>query len=71
MRSQFVPPADGIGHNICLLMPNAHREVAVKVKPTAVKWCIIEMKGHKDIRVSLFTLTAVTDSGGRPSALGS
>lgn len=35
------------------------------MKPTAVKWCIIEIKGHEDIRVSLFTLTTVTDSGGR------
>lgn len=46
-------------------MPNAHREVPVKMKPTAVKWCIIEIKGHEDIRVPLFTLTAVTDTEGR------
>lgn len=45
-------------------MPNAHREVPVKMKPTAVKWCIIEIKGHEDIRVPLFTLTAVTDTEG-------
>lgn len=25
------------------------------MKPTAVKWCIIEIKGHEDIRVSLYT----------------
>lgn len=35
------------------------------MKPTAVKRCIIEIKGHEDIRVSLLTLTTVTDTGGR------
>lgn len=46
-------------------MPDAHREVAVKMKPTVDKWCIIEIKGQGDVRVSLFTLT-VTDVGGWP-----
>lgn len=46
-------------------MPKARREVAVKMNPTAVKRCIIEIKGHEDIRVSLYTLTTVTDTGGR------
>lgn len=36
-------------------MPEARREVAVKMKPTAVKRCIIEIKGHEDITVSLYT----------------
>lgn len=44
-------------------MPKARREVAVKMKPTAVKRCIIEIKGHEDIRASLCTLTTVTDTG--------
>lgn len=47
-------------------MPDAHREVAVKMKPTVPKWCIIEIKGQGDVRVSLFTLTTVTDAGGWP-----
>ena len=37
MQPRFVPPADGIGHNILLWMPKARREVAVKVKPAAVR----------------------------------
>lgn len=47
-------------------MPHAHRGVAVEMKPSAGKWCIIEMKGQGDVRVSLFTLTSVTDAGGWP-----
>lgn len=47
-------------------MPDARREVAVKMKPTAAKWCIIEIKGQGDVRVSLFALTTVTDTGGWP-----
>lgn len=47
-------------------MPDTHREAAVKKKPTAAKWCIIEIKGQGDVRVSLFTLTTVTDMGGWP-----
>lgn len=38
-------------------------EVLLKMRPTAVKWRIIEMKGHKDVRVSLLALTAVTRGG--------
>lgn len=50
-------------------------EVLLKMKPTAVKWRIIEMKGHKDGRVSLLVLTAATGgvvAGGhdiKPSSL--
>lgn len=47
-------------------MPNAHREVAVEMKASADKWCIIAIKGQGDVRVSLFTLTRVTDAGGWP-----
>lgn len=47
-------------------MPDTRREVAVKIKPAADKWCIIEIKGQGDVRVSPFTLTTVTDAGGRP-----
>lgn len=36
-------------------MPTARREVAVRMKPAAVQRCIIEIKGHEDIRVSLYT----------------
>lgn len=46
---------DGSQH--LLRMPKAHREVAVKRKPTTVKWCIIEIKGHRGIKVALFSLT--------------
>ena len=35
------------------------------MKPTAVKRCIIEIKGHEDIRASLCTLTTVTDTGAK------
>lgn len=47
-------------------MPDAHREASVEKKPTAAKWCIIEIKGQEDVRVSLFTLTTVTDMRGWP-----
>lgn len=34
------------------------------MKPTVDKWGIIEIKWQGDVRVSLFTLTTVTDAGG-------
>lgn len=53
------PAADGTAHNM-MLMPNGRREVLLKMKPTAVKWRIIEMKGHERVRASLLALTAAT-----------
>lgn len=63
---QFVPPADGMGHNICCQRQNHLRVVAVKMKPTAVTRCIIEIKGHEDIRVTLKTVTNTGCSGSKP-----
>lgn len=51
---------------ILLLMPDAHREAAVEMKPTADKWCIIEIKGQGDVLAPLFILTTATDVGGWP-----
>lgn len=36
------------------------------MKPPVAKWCIIEIKGQGDVRVSLFTLTTVTDAARWP-----